>query len=328
NFYIKSIFVFTLIMSLFSCKTTTEPVVYNKDTDVIALETQIIYQLIKDGQFQQAHLQIEKNLKLFPEDPDILLYLAWLYLKEEKYQESEELFSQLLLKNRRNPLALSGLARINRIKGNKEKALEYINTGIGMKANYSILWFEKAMLEYEMKEYKSAIIHFNKAYNLDRSLTDAYFFKYLCYLQMNYPIDEVKHHWDRILEKGKTPAWYYLYHSHILYEKGFQQNSRQLLETGLKKYPEDCYLLNFQVYLLVQSYEEDQNQEDLNLALEKMTLCLKEVTHPAILDTYFSVLYHLKEFEQLNLALEQYINQFPDSEILIEWLEKMKLKRE
>ena len=317
-----------LIVLLLSCETTTDPIIYDKDIEVINKEAELIQILISNKNFQEAEKQIEKNLILFPNNIDIMVLKGWLLLEQKNIEESEKLFLLLLEKKRKNPLVLTGLARINRIKGNREKALEYIDEGLSYLSTNSYLWLEKGIIEYESKEYKKALINFNKSYSLYNNNNDAYFFKYITMLHTGRELDEVKQYWETLLKKRTLQSWYFQYHADFLYNKNMKENAVQILETGLENFPNDPYLLNMLSYYLFNEYKLKNDVNTLENAKKNIIKCIEnnDKIKPEFLDTYFLVLKESDEKEKLNNEIKKYSLIFPDSEIIIEWIRKISKK--
>lgn len=309
-----------LICILISCKTTTEPKIYDKKYKKIDEESELIHILIKNGNFIEADIRIERNLKLYPNDPDILQLKGWLLLNMKNYDESEELFLSLLKNNDRNPLVLAALARINRINGNKEAALEYIRKGLAL-SPLSILWFERGIIEYEKGDYKKALTDFNKAYNVSNKNSDAYFFKYLTLLKLGREIDEIKQYWETILENSSAESWYFLYHANLLYELGIKELAFDVIKNGIDNYPNDSYLLNMHAYLLYENYEKSKDQIVLDEALEQSRKCITFTNElkPEFIDTYFLILLELDQKDNIKKEIKKYFLLFPDSQVLIDW---------
>ncbi len=142
----------TILLIIFSCKTTTEPVKFDKNFESISKEAQLIQFMINNGNYDKANEKISQILLFYPDNSDIIELKGWLLLKENKLQESEKIFNSLLTKNNMNPHAYAALARIYRISGQKDKAMEMVEKGLEYLPTISILWLEKGILEYDEKE--------------------------------------------------------------------------------------------------------------------------------------------------------------------------------
>ncbi|MBN2547330.1 MAG: tetratricopeptide repeat protein, partial [Spirochaetes bacterium] len=311
---------------IISCKTTTKPIIYDKTNEKVDKEVELIRYLINNRNFEEAENQIENNLRLFPDNIDLLHMKAWLYLTQNKLEESEELFNKIIKSKDKNPLALAGLARINRIKGNKDKAIEFINRGILLQPMHSILWFEKGLIEYESKDYKRAYSDFNKSYMLDNKTYDAYFFKYITGLKMGRELDEMKYIWEDLMEKKIALSWYYQHHAAVLFERNQLDFALKIIDDGLNVFPDDSYLLNYSAFLLYEKFIINKDEELIKKAKENILKCLEnsDEMSPNFVDTYLLIIEKTEDKSVLKKELDKYYMIYPNSEIILKWIKKIK----
>ena len=322
---LKYLFIIIGVVLGVSCKTTTSPIIYEKINENIDKESQIIHLLINNNNFSKASESIEKNLTLYPGNLNILHLKGWLLLKQNKLKESEEIFLKVISKNNKYALAYAGLARINRINGNIDKAKLYIKKGLALLINIPILWLENGILDYKKKEYKKALANFNKAYNLNNKNTDAYFFKYITMLQLGKDFDEIKHYWKNILKNKSVKNWYFLYHATVLKKLGYKKLAKKIVNNGLTIFPNDSYLLNMTSNMLYEDFLNKRENDILQKAKEKILECIKNTKklEPEFIDTYLSILEETKEKELLKEELKKYFLFFPNSQDLIKWQKKI-----
>ncbi len=321
-------FTLLLMILLISCKTTTEPIIYDKNIDKADKEAELIHILIKNGNFEEAEKQIEKDLILYPDNPEILLLKGWLLLEQNKFDESEKIFLSLIQKNKNNSLALTGLAVINRIKGNKDLSLKYISDALKYLPTNSNLWLEKGILEYDKKNYKKALQYFNRAYNLDNKNNDAYFYKYITTLQLDEKeIDEVYYMWENILDKKEYKSWYFQHHAQLIYDKQKKSLAFQIIKEGLEYFPGDLYLLNIHSYYLYNEYLINNKKEFIEDALKSILVCIEnsENVKPEFVDTYFLILEVSGDIEKIKKEVEKYVLFFPDNQIIMKWIKKLNI---
>lgn len=324
---VKYFYLLLIILSI-SCKTTTEPVIYDKNIDKADKEADLIHILINNGNFEEAEKQLDKNLILFPDNPELLLLKGWLFLELNKFEESEKIFTLLIQKNKNNSLALTGLAVINRIKGNKDLSLKYITDALRYLPTNSNLWLEKGILEYDKKNYNKAIQYFNRAYNSDNKNIDAYFYKYITSLQLGEKeIDEIYYMWENLLEKKEYKSWYFQYHAQIIYEKQKKSLAYQIIKEGLEYFPNDLYLLNMHSYHLYNEFLLNNKKESLDEAMQNILICIEnsENVKPEFADTYFLLLEASGDKEKLKNEIEKYALFFPDNQIIIKWIKKINI---
>lgn len=326
---VKQICILILFVAITSCKTTTEPIVYDKTIEVIEKDVEIIQLLINDDNYSKAEEYIKNNEEKHEDNLEIKQLKAWLHLKKNDLNKSEKLFMEILEENAKNPVIYAGLARINRIKGNPEKAVEYLDTGLSLLSTLPILWLEKGLLDYEKSDYKKALVNFNKALTLSPKNSEAYFFKYLTFLHLNRELDEVKHYWEKILEDRNFKSYYFIYHADVLYKQNYLDLAKQVIEIGLNYFPNEPYLLNMNAFVLYQTYTTmDSEAEDKKTVLQNaytnIVKCLDDgdKTEPGFADTYFLILEAQNENELLKEEINKYFFQFPKSKLILKWVKK------
>ncbi len=323
-------FILSIFFIFLSCKSDIEPVVYDKSIDLVEKEAQIIRLLISNASYIEARKDLDKNLKLYPENSQLMLLKGYLFLQEKRYSESEEVFLGLLSKDSKNPLAYLGLAQIYRLSGKFSLAKSNIQTGLSYSKFNSHLWLESGMIDYEENKIKEALVKFIRASNLDIKNNEANFFKYLCMLREGREIDEIKSVWQNIIKSGKFKVYYFLYHADALYKMDYKDFSLSVVKEGLIFFPTDPYLLNFHAYLVYENVlktkEDDDNKaKNISLALDDIKKCISYSDEPCVefIDTYFLILDILNDSDTLKKELNNYIYKFPDSDIMKKWTKKI-----
>lgn len=312
------------ILIIFSCKTTTDPIIYDKNIKKADKEAELIHILIRNGNFEEAEKQIDKNLILYPDNPEILLLKGWLFIELNKLEESEEIFSSLLEKNKKNALALTGIAIIYRLKGDKKSALKYISEALIYLPTNSNLWLEKGIIEYDENNFKTALQYFNKAYVLDNKNSEAYFYRYITMLQLERDIEDIYNMWENILKRKEYHSWYFQYHADILYKKNKKSLAFQVIKQGLENFSKDPYLLNMHSYFLYKEYLISKNEELIEEARKNILLCIENADKikPEFVDTYFLILEEMGDTKTIENELNKYNLLFPDSEVIEKWIKK------
>jgi tetratricopeptide (TPR) repeat protein len=319
--------IITLVFILFlSCQTRAQPIIYDHNIEKIDKEKQLIHFLIQNDNFEEAEKYIENTLKLYDNSEDILHLKAWYYLKQNHTDESEAIFLSLLKKNQKNPLVIAGLARINRLRGDKKKALAYIESGMAKMPTFSIFWFEKGMIEYDENLYKKALTDFNQAYILDNKNEDIYFFKFLTLIQLEKNLDEIKFYWDNLTRNKHLKNWYFDRYATLLYKIKESDQAMKIIQEGLNNYPDDPYLLNNYATFLYDTYLQNNDRNLLTDAKDHIVKCIETVKNPVpeFIDTYFNVLEKNGEIELLKKEAEKYFLLFPSAALMIEWVKKMR----
>lgn len=328
----KNTYVFIFIVIIFfSCKTTTNPVVYDKKQKSLDNNIKIMTQLLLDGKYEALEIELSKFLTIYKDNEDLLLLNGWLLLQQKKYRDAEKIFLSLLEKNKKNLLCYVGLARLYRIENKKDLAYKNIIEGLKISQFFSILWFEKGMIEYENNEYEKAIISFTRSINLNNKNYDANFFRYICYLKTGRDLDDIKDIWQNIVKSNILKPEYFLYHSYTLYQiENYKNFSLTILKEGVNKFPDNPYLLNMLSYILFEKYKETRDENFLTEAKNNIIKCFNNAKHIEIefVDTYLFILEEIKDYNKIKELLNEYYLIYPDSDIIKYWLRKINEKGE
>ena len=355
-----------LFFSFLGCESNAEPIVYDKTYDTIKNEIKLIHYLIRIRNFSEADNQLNKQLVLYPDNNDLLLLKAWLRLQEYRFDESKEIFDKLAEtqsanpKNRKNnPMICAGLARIARLNDDPETAEEYVRKGLKESKLLPVLWTELGFIQFGKAEYSSAESSFGKAALLDRSNTDAAFYRYISMLYSGKDIDDIKQHWLSVTKSENCRSIFYLEHAKCLYDIGHRNLCKVILKEGLERYRANIYLNNFYAYFLYEEYiaqtansdskdestkittlskpvntsevtdttddiASDEHQALLDEALSHIEICFRNESHvePEFVDTYLHILECKNDTNKINEVLDTYYLFFPTSPELIPWLKK------
>ena len=354
-------------MSFCGCESNAEPIVYDKTYDTIKNEIKLIHYLIRIRNFNEADNQLNKQLVLYPDNNDLLLLKAWLRLQEYRFDESKEIFDKLAEtqssnpKNRKNnPMICAGLARIARLNDDPETAEEYVRKGLKESKLLPVLWTELGFIQFGKAEYSSAESSFGKAALLDRSNTDAAFYRYISMLYSGKDIDDIKQHWLSVTKSENCRSIFYLEHAKCLYDIGHRNLCKVILKEGLERYRANIYLNNFYAYFLYEEYisqatvsdtadndavkittlsepvkvseiaddtddsPSEESQTLLDEALSHIEICFRNESHvePEFVDTYLHILECKNDTNKINELLDTYYLLFPTSPELIPWLKK------
>ncbi|MBP7553548.1 MAG: hypothetical protein KA885_08975 [Spirochaetes bacterium] len=321
----RNAFLLIVIFAFISCKTTTEPIVYDKTQDAVEKEAGLIHYLIANDNLGEAGALLEKNLQIYPGDESLLILKGWALLQEKKYVESEQLFLEILKKNANNPVVYAGLSRIYRNTGAYDKANEYIDKGLAITKSFAILWFEKGLSQYNTNKYKEALLSFTKSYNLDKNYVDALFFKYLSQLYSGYELNDIKYQWENLVKSDKIKNYHFLYHAEALYKIGDKELGYRILTEGKTKYPEEPYILNFYAYVSTEKFRAKE-LESLDEATKSIEVCLADTKsiQPEFVDTYLQILELNGDKAKMNEVIDKYYLLFPESVEIMAWLKKIK----
>ncbi len=319
-------FLITIFVLFLNCKTTTDPIIYDNKLKSLDNSIKIMTQLLLEGKYESLETEISNYLTLYKDNEDLLLLKAWLFLQTKRYNEAESIFISLLDKNKKNLLCYAGLARLYRIQNKLDIAEEKIKEGLLISQFFSILWLEKGLIEYEKKEYEKAIISFTRAINLDYKNNDAKFFRYICYLKIGRDIDDIKNIWEGLLKNENLKPEYFLYHAYTLYEiETYKNFAIIVLKEGIKKFPNDPYILNMLSFVLFENYKITNDSKLLDEAKANILKCLESAKEIEIefIDTYLLILEETKEYNKIKELVNEYYLIYPDSDIIKRWLRKI-----
>jgi len=110
----------------------------------------------------------EEGLKLDPKDPDLLITKAMYLGNRGNFGEEVYIYNKILDENPDNSFALANRGYAYFQSGEHEKAIENYNRALKVNPNLTIGWEYKGvyLLSYE-KNYKEALVYFDKATELD-----------------------------------------------------------------------------------------------------------------------------------------------------------------
>jgi tetratricopeptide (TPR) repeat protein len=171
------------------------------------------------GQFGNARKQFRMALKNNPNDEKIIFNIGLSYLLEQNYKESMKIFIKMLTKDTENVDALSGLGTCYGKIGNiicamacfqqvlkrephdtvsknnlaqaysefneHERALEIISKLVSNNPDDFRFQLSKGLILYRKSDYKEAIAYFEKTALLEPILYEPYFYKGMCYGNLN-----------------------------------------------------------------------------------------------------------------------------------------------
>ncbi len=321
------IILFVIFLSCLSCSTTRNPVVYDKSNDDIDRLTGLISYLIKNRSIEKAKEQLQIGFEKYPDSSELKLLNGWLYLSLGNIKESGEVFNQLYEKKKISPLLLTGMARIERIKLNYQPALELIERSLKINNLLSATVFENGLIYFDMKDYNRSILYINRAEMLDPSNNDILFFKYLNNLLIKKNIDEVKHIWAKILEKDQLKDWYFINHAYYLSQLQRFDDALLIVEQGLGFFPNNSYLLNLYLCVVMEQNKNNQQKEYLDKLYEDanklISVDIKSLI-PEFIDTFYTVCELSGRTSLISETIGKFLIEFPDSHLLAGWFNRYK----
>ncbi len=143
-------------------------------------------------------------------------------------------------------------------------------------------------------------------------------------LKSGRELDDIKYYWNNIIKNRTYKSWYFQYHAEALYDAGMKDYALQVIDNGLTYYPDDPYLLNFSAYLHLQNYSAKKDKTELDDAESDINKCMEKASKIEVefVDTYLLMLEAKNDIKKLKSELNKYILAFPDSPVLLKWLNK------
>ena len=132
---------------------------------------------VKLGDLSGAEKELQKSLKIQPDDHNTLKYLGYVYLENKKYKEAKYYLdtAKYFLKDEPEVNFLIGRVKLetNDLKG----ALANFNICIDQKENYGEAYFQRGITHYKIKNYVMALRDITKGFEYlpnDTTNTEAY----------------------------------------------------------------------------------------------------------------------------------------------------------
>lgn len=209
-----------------------------KDKDRIDEHRNLGIAFVKIGMLNEALREFHRILELKNNDPEALFYKGIICFKMDDLEESEKCFMESLNIAKRTS-TLNNIYLINELKGNTEKALDYLSNALKKEETNEKLLLNKAIIFLKMKKdsealqilenikTKTAYIEFYYAYILARKgkITDA--------------INRLEEGLSLAPEFGE-----YFFNLGKLYETfGDEKKSIEMYQQGLKSDP-NCVILS------------------------------------------------------------------------------------
>ncbi len=315
-----------IIFTVFSCKTTAEPIVYDKNLPEIRKELRGINLMIRQGEFNDAAKRLEQALILYPENKDFKTLQCFLLIEQNKKQEADELINRLISQMPTNALLYTAKGILEVKNTEYDKALESFEKSISLSnSTLSFPFFQKGLLYYQQKDYVNAGVAFFKAKQIEFRNPDYLFMYFLCQLYQTESLEPNIHLWKSVESKlDRIPAWYYPFYIQALYDINYKEDAGKLLEDALKENPEDLYLQLFECCIELDKIKDGKKvtNEDLGNKIKQL---MTKLPCPQTADAWITWL-ELSSDARLAAECRKYIVLYSYSPLVQEWSKKMKNK--
>ncbi len=317
--------IITIAFIIISCKSTIEPVVYNRANEEIDKDVSMIIYLLQSDNLTGALEKINSSLSKHPDSIELQSALGWYYIISRDIDRAYEIIDGLYKRNIVNPLILSGLARIYRLKGDYENALRFADLTISSAQFLSIGYLEAGLSYYNQGDYNRAIIYFNRADILEPGNKDIVIFKYFCYLNLNKDMDEIKHLWEQVTRQQPLKDWYFISHAYILYNQNKFEDAKTVVNHGLTEFRGNRYLININNCLLIKEYDISQDQTVLEEAYRSAETIINSddgTIEAGFYDTFYQICERAGYTDQIAHSVRIIFSRYSNSEEIIGWIEK------
>ncbi|MCR5698071.1 MAG: tetratricopeptide repeat protein [Treponemataceae bacterium] len=209
-----ALFLFTLVFSVYSCKTTPkapeEPSVTTgkKSPEVIFVEK--LQAALEKGTVEDALLVFEKMPKQFESNYDIILIRASLLVSAKRYDEAMADVQLLEKLDPGNANTLVIKTMIAKATGNTKEKSKLLKEIVAADPNNSDAYVEMANDQMLGKRYKLAYKYYQQAVKNDPTNISAYFGSGQCLYYLGH-LKAAEANFDRMLEINpkSAPAWAY-----------------------------------------------------------------------------------------------------------------------
>lgn len=127
----------------------------------------------KDGQIDRAAALYARGVELSPNYSDLAIGLARARMRQGKFEQARDLLVHVLDQSPKNPDALLVLALTCERLGQRKEAKGYLERGVQAAGDYAELHLALANLAEQDADLNTAILHYGKAVELDKTNAEA-----------------------------------------------------------------------------------------------------------------------------------------------------------
>lgn len=315
-------FIYIIFLTIMSCK-TVEPILYDKNLPKINKELSGINLMIRQGEFSEAQRRLEQAMVLYPENNDFKTIKCFLLIEQNKNREANDLITGYLAEMPENALLYTAKGMLEAKNVEFDKALESFEKSISLSNNLAFPWFQKGLVFYRQSNYEKASECFFKAKQLDFRNPDFIFLHFLCQLYITENLEQNIHLWKSAESKtAEIPSWYYSFYVKALYDINYKDDAENLLNEGLKKYPNDLYLQLFDCNIQLDNAKNKAEAVPDELLGDKIRQILLKLPCPEAADTWINWL-DLTNDARLAAECRKYIALYSYSPLTQFWSRKI-----
>ncbi len=142
------------------------------------------------GNKQKSFELLNKAMSLYPDNPDVFYYFAFIFYKENDIESARKYISKALKINPEHVYSLKLLDSVNKNDADKylnkinsametqnfNEAMRLVNEAISIDGKNSALFFNKGLIYIAMNNYAASTAPFYKAIELDKNNIQAYYY--------------------------------------------------------------------------------------------------------------------------------------------------------
>lgn len=313
----KSSTILFILLIFVSCK--TRPVIYDTNYPELQKNIELVTLLINQSKFSEAETLMETILKKYPDDIQVKTLKLYKDVKTGNATDLLEKGNELLKAHKKNPLLYVILSSVYYQMNDMKNAYIYINQAMKLSQSVPAIFYQKGLIEFSNKDYRQSEMSFNRAYMLDRTNSDAYFFRFISRLLVTSSVNQTKHMWDYFTANFASQSYHYVHLVNALYLLQDTDNTGKMISEALSKFPEDPYLLNFSANLLLSEYRKTNFVEVLETAVSQIEKAIKNTLIPEFADTHLDILYEQGKMTEYTREFKKYEMLYADREFIQKW---------
>ncbi|MBM3787013.1 MAG: tetratricopeptide repeat protein, partial [Acidobacteria bacterium] len=212
---------------------------------------------LAQGKFNESRGVLETALKIYPDSPDAIYQLGYVYYREKRYKESEAEFQKLFTRTPPDLRGLMGLSEVYEATGQAERALTLLQSQIDKFPKTSAVKLAWANIAVRAQKYDEGIAMFKSLIAADPRNFDLHM-RVAEGLRLKKAIPEAVEYWKKASELMPTHIGPMLFRAMALDESDRRSEAAPLYEQVLKQDPDNVIALNnYSFYLADQGNNLD-----------------------------------------------------------------------
>lgn len=212
--------------------------------------------LYEQDKFEDARIYFEKAAAEDQMNDETYILIAQTYIMQDDYAAARENLKKALLIDKKRGTTYFHLGNVEMLDGNMDAAKEYFTKAISLGEDSVQIYINLAAAEEERRDYAKAMTYYDKVLALDKYNADARLRKIQLFL-MHGRMPEALKACDQMLETCPEVFEGYHYKAGVLCEMNRPAEAKALLDTAIKRFPDDADLYFDMVGVLQQLGESE-----------------------------------------------------------------------